>query len=157
MKFFKKILWLLLVVFVVAQFFRPDKNEGDLASLEPFLSETKPSENVAIILKEACYDCHSSVTRYPWYSHITPVNYWMDGHVKHGKGNLDFSKWSDYSIKRKDHKLEELIEMVEAKTMPLESYTLMHGEAKLSDAQIKELVDWAQQVRFSYSLLPKPE
>lgn len=157
MKFFKKILWLLLVVFVIAQFFRPEKNEGDLASLEPFLNETKPSENVAIILKEACYDCHSSVTRYPWYSHITPVNYWMNDHVKHGKRNLDFSKWSDYSIKRKDHKLEELIEMVEAKTMPLESYTLMHSEAKLSDAQIKELVDWAQQVRFSYSLLPKPE
>ena len=47
--------------------------------------------------------------------------------------------------------------MVEKKYMPIESYTFAHSEAKLSDDQIKEVVDWAKQVRMKYSLEPKPE
>ncbi len=81
MKIIKKILLLLLVVFVIAQFFGPEKNEGDVTTLETFLSETAPPENVKKILKESCFDCHSDKTRYPWYFNVTPVNYWMAEHV----------------------------------------------------------------------------
>lgn len=157
MKIIKKILLLLLVLFVVAQFFRPDKNEGNLASINAFLEETNPPENVKAILKESCYDCHSDFTRYPWYNNITPVNYWLNGHIEHGKKHFNVSKWDGNSTKRKDHKFEELIEMVEDKTMPLNSYTWTHTEAKLTEAQIKAVVDWAKKVRLMYSLEPKPE
>ena len=157
MKILKKIGLLFLIAFVIAQFFGPDRNEGDFASIEAFMNETNPPENVKIILKETCFDCHSDVTRYPWYSNITPVNYWMEDHVKHGKGHFNVSKWEGNSIKRKDHKFEELIEMVEAKEMPLNSYTWMHSDAKLSDDEIKAVVDWAKLVRLKYSIAPKPE
>ena len=157
MKILKKILLLLLVVFVIAQFFGPDKNEGDLTSINAFVNETKPSPEVAAVLKETCYDCHSSHTRYPWYNNITPVNYWLADHIDHGKKHLDFSKWSEDSFKKKDHKLDELIEMVEAKEMPLNSYTWTHSEANLTDAQIQSVIDWAKQVRLGYSLQDKPE
>lgn len=157
MKIVKKILLVLLVIFIVAQFFGPEKNDGDLASIEPFLKETMPPENVKVILKETCYDCHSSFTQYPWYNNITPVNYWMAEHVEDGKKHLDFSKWADYSVKKKDHKLEELIEMVEEKEMPLESYTWIHSEARLTDEQIESVNNWAKQVRMGYSLEPRPE
>ncbi|WP_053971816.1 heme-binding domain-containing protein [Mangrovimonas sp. ST2L15] len=157
MKIVKKILLVLLVIFIVAQFFGPEKNEGDLTSIEPFLKETMPPEDVKVTLKETCYDCHSSFTRYPWYNNITPVNYWMAEHVEDGKKHLDFSKWADYSVKKKDHKLEELIEMVEEKEMPLESYTWIHSEARLTDAQIESVNNWAKQVRMGYSLEPRPE
>ncbi|WP_417874800.1 heme-binding domain-containing protein [Xanthomarina gelatinilytica] len=157
MKIIKKILILLLVVFVVAQFFGPEKNVGELASIEPFLSETNPPENIKAILKESCYDCHSNVTRYPWYNNITPVNYWLADHVTDGKKHFNMSNWEDLSTKKKDHKFEELIEMVEEKEMPLSSFTWTHTEAKLTDAQIQDMVSWAKQVRFKYSLEPKPE
>ncbi|MCF1191921.1 heme-binding domain-containing protein [Mangrovimonas sp. AS39] len=157
MKIVKKILLVLLVIFIVAQFFGPEKNDGDLASIEPFLKETMPPEDVKVILKETCYDCHSSFTQYPWYNNITPVNYWMAEHVEDGKKHLDFSKWADYSVKKKDHKLEELIEMVEEKEMPLESYTWIHSEARLTDEQIESVNNWAKQVRMGYSLEPRPE
>jgi hypothetical protein len=157
MKIIKKILILLLIVIVIAQFFGPDKNEGNLASVDAFLSETNPPENIKALLKESCFDCHTNVTRYPWYSNITPVNYWMADHVKHGKKHFDMSNWEGNSVKKKDHKFEELIEMVEEKEMPLPSYTWTHTEAKLTDAQINEIVEWAKQVRFKYSLVPKPE
>lgn len=157
MKIIKKILVLLLIVFVIAQFFGPDKNEGDLALVDAFLTETNPPENIKALLKESCFDCHTSATRYPWYSNITPVNYWMADHVKHGKKHFDMSNWEGNSVKKKDHKFEELIEMVEEKEMPLPSYTWTHTEAKLSDSQIQDIVEWAKQVRFKYSLEPKPE
>ncbi len=147
----------LLLVFIIAQFFGPEKNEGNVVSVEPFFNETNPPENVKLILKENCFDCHSSVTHYPWYNHITPINYWLAGHIKDGKKHFNVSKWEGNSIKRKNHKFEELIEMVEDKTMPLNSYTWTHTEAKLSDTQIKLVLDWAKQVRFKYSLEPKPQ
>ena len=157
MKIIKRILLLLLILLVIAQFFGPEKNEGDLASIDAFLVETNPPEEVKLILKESCYDCHSDVTRYPWYNTITPVNYWLADHIKHGKKHFNMSNWVGNSTKRKDHKFEELIEMVEEETMPLNSYTWTHTEEKLTDAQIKTVIDWAKQVRLKYSLEPKPE
>lgn len=151
MKILKKILLLLLIAFVIAQFFGPEKNEGDLASVEPFLTETNPPEDVKLILKSACFDCHSNHTRYPWYSNITPVNYWLADHVDHGKGDFNVSEWEGATLKRKDHKFEELIEMVEAKDMPLPSYTWTHADAKLTDDQIASVVAWAKQVRAMYA------
>ena len=47
----KRFLMLALVALVVIQFFPVEKNEGGYESLEPFLAETKPSEEVAGILK----------------------------------------------------------------------------------------------------------
>jgi len=152
MKVIKKILLILLVLFVIAQFFGPKKNLGEMASMDAFYAETKAPENIKVILKESCNDCHSDVTRYPWYNNITPVNYWLSDHVNDGKKHFNISKWPEYSTKRKDHKLEELVEMVEKKEMPIDSYTWTHTEAKLSDAQIKEVVDWVKRVRYKYGI-----
>lgn len=150
MKLLKKLFLLLLVAFVIAQFFGPEKNQGDLASIEPFLAETNPPEDVKVILKETCYDCHSDYTRYPWYNNITPINYWLADHVDHGKEELNFSNWAEFSTKKKDHKLEEIEELVVAKEMPLESYAITHSEAKLTDAQIQSVVDWVKSARAKY-------
>ncbi|MFI1771546.1 heme-binding domain-containing protein [Thalassobellus citreus] len=157
MRIIKKILWVLLILLLISQFFGPEKNQGDLASIDAFLEETNPPEDVKLILKETCYDCHSNVTRYPWYNNITPVNYWLNHHVEEGKHELNLSNWVGNSVKRKDHKFEEIIEQVEEKEMPLPSYTWTHAEAKLTDAQIASVVNWAKQVRIKYSLMPKPE
>jgi Haem-binding domain len=157
MKIIKKILLMLLIVLVISQFFGPEKNEETTTSIDAFLTETSPPEAVKLILKESCFDCHSSFTKYPWYNNITPINYWIAEHIEHAQEELNFSKWKDYSVKKKDHKLDELIEMVEEKEMPLPSYTWMHSDAKLSEAQIKGIVKWAKFTRVKYGLAPKPE
>jgi len=157
MKIVKKIGLALLVVLVIAQFFGPEKNLGDIASVAAFEAETNPPEDVKLILENTCYDCHSDVTRYPWYDKITPVNYWLAGHIKDGKKHFNVSNWEGNSIKRKDHKFEELIEEVEEGEMPLNSYTWTHGDAKLTNAQIEAVVNWAKNVRLKYGLEPKPE
>lgn len=157
MKILKKLGLLLLILFVIAQFFSPEKNEGNTEDLTAFLNETKPSPEVQKILETTCFDCHSSQTNYPWYDKITPVNYWLAEHVEDGRKHLDFSKWSDYSVKRKDHKFEEIAEEVEEHKMPLPSYTWTHSEANLTQDQIKAIVDWVNQVRVGYALAPKAQ
>lgn len=157
MKIIKKILLLLLVTLIIVQFFGPEKNQGSLESITAFTTETKPTDALMVTFKTACFDCHSNHSRYPWYNSITPINYWMAGHIKHGKGHLNFSEWDSYSVKKKDHKLEEVIEMVEKKEMPLPSYTWTHKDAVLTDTQIEALVNWAKQTRLGYHLEAKPQ
>lgn len=152
MKWIKRFFTLALIAFIVMQFVRPDKNEeGNYASVQTFLEETKPISSVAATLETACYDCHSNQTVYPWYAEIAPVSYWLSDHIKNGKRHFNVSEWSSYSAKRKDHKLEELIEMVEATSMPLDSYTWVHKDAILSDEQIKEMIIWAKAARLQYA------
>ena len=149
-KILKRIALLLLIVFIVMQFFGPDKNVSEVAIKDnpsDFITIEQPSAMVEGILVRACYDCHSNNTTYPWYNNITPVNYWMADHVAHGTKHLNFSEWGTYSPKKKDHKLEECIEMVEEGEMPLNSYTWTHGDAKLTQAEIQELTTWLSLVR----------
>ena len=150
MKILKKIGLLLFAIFVIAQFFGPKKNDGKYSSLDAFISETKPPKNIQVLLEETCFDCHSNSTKYPWYSSVTPVNYWMNDHINEGKSELNFSEWSNYSLKRKEHKFEEIHEEIEHKKMPLDSYTWTHSEAKFTPEQIIALVTWAKGVQQNY-------
>ena len=147
-KVLKYILLLGLAALVVMQFIRPEKNQGGYESMASFEAETKPSEAVRAILKESCYDCHSNHTRYPWYAEVAPISYWLADHVDEGKEHFNVSEWESYSVKKKDHKMEELIEEVEEGEMPLESYTWTHGG--LTQDQRELLVQWAQVVRVTY-------
>lgn len=156
MKIVKKILIGSLIILLALQFYRPDRNatEGDHTAV--FLSETNPPTEVQRILENSCYDCHSNQTAYPWYGHIAPISYWLDDHIKHGKGNLNFSEWEHYSRKEKDHKLEALLEEVEKGKMPIEKYTWMHTDAKLNQEQKQAVTAWVQQTRALYQLGQRP-
>jgi hypothetical protein len=101
-----------------------------------------------MILKNNCYDCHSDQTNYPWYNNISPINYWLEEHIKDGKKHFNVSAWDAYSARKKDHKLEELIEYVEQGEMPLDSYTWLHGD--LSNQDTETLLQWAQISRIEY-------
>lgn len=152
MKIIKKIAKLLLLLFIALQFFRPDKNSNQGDHTVYFRTETNPPEDVMAILTQSCFDCHSSNTQYPWYNNIAPVSYWISNHIKHGKEELNFSEWDQYSKNQKDHKLEELIEEVEAAKMPLNEYTWTHEKARLTEEQQKAVVEWAKRTRILYGL-----
>jgi len=147
-KYFRYLLITLLLVLVITQFIRPDKNSGGYESAMAFENETKVSHQLASILKENCYDCHSNQTQYPWYAEIAPVSYWLADHVKEGKGEFNVSAWEGYSVKKKDHKLKEITEMLEEEEMPLPSYTWIHG--KLVDADKTLILQWVQMARLPY-------
>ncbi len=152
----KKISIGLLALFAIVQFINPDKNESEFVPESDFITLEQPPQHLADIIKTSCYDCHSNNTIYPWYDRITPVNFWVDGHIEHGKGHLNFSEWNKYSSKKKAHKLDEFIEMIEDKEMPLESYTLTHQDTKLSDADIAALTNWVTLVKIKIEVANQP-
>lgn len=148
MKILKKVLIVLLVLFVAAQAFRPAKNNSNDTSKDISKSYVVP-ENVKIILAKACNDCHSNNTRYPWYAEIQPMAWWINDHVKDGKKHLNFNEFDGYRIARQYKKLEECIEEVKDGEMPLSSYTIIHKDAKLSDDEKQILFTWCEIVRDS--------
>ena len=146
-KIIKITLVLTLIALVAIQFVRPEKNNGGYGSVVFFESETKPSANVLSILKENCYDCHSNQTQYPWYAEVAPFSLWLDEHIEHGKEHFNVAEWGNYSIKKKEHKLEELVEMVEKNEMPLRSYTIIHGNLSEDEKKLLLQWKWLQRVR----------
>ncbi|MFM1879144.1 MAG: hypothetical protein RLZZ241_2010 [Bacteroidota bacterium] len=157
MKLVKKIATALLVVLVLIQFIRPAKNTDTSEHLAVFLAETNPPEPVREILNAACMDCHSNHTEYPWYNQVAPISFWIADHVKHGKGHLNFSEWQNYESKRKDHKLEEVVETLESGFMPLKEYTWTHQSARLTNEQRNAVMLWAKNTRMLYNLGNRPE
>jgi len=145
-----------LVVLAVAQFLKPTPNENIYHAKSDFLAIEKPSEAIANKIQASCYNCHSNNTAYPWYNKITPVNFWLNNHVKGAKKHINFSNWSKYSTKNKLHALEECVEVLEAHQMPLKSYVWLHKEAKLSEEKRKEIVIWLQQLQVKYELEAPP-
>lgn len=150
MKIVKKIAIALLVVLIGMQFYRPEKNQAEGDYVVAFEAETEPSAEVKQILRSACYDCHSANTEYPWYNNVAPVSYWLADHIKDGKKHLNFSDWENYTVEKKDHKLEEVVEEVKKGEMPLKEYTWTHGDARLTQDQIIALVTWADGARAKY-------
>ncbi|MBP6756677.1 MAG: heme-binding domain-containing protein [Bacteroidia bacterium] len=141
-----------IVVFIVIQVFRINKTITPVNEQTDFMAVTQTNPEVATILKNACYDCHSNQPTYPWYTSVAPVSWWIKNHINEGSKHLNFSIWQTYTVKRKDHKLEECVEMIEEGEMPMNSYTWMHPEAKLTDAQKQLLIDWfkAEKAKLNY-------
>lgn len=102
---------------------------------------------VANLMERACVDCHTNHTSWPWYSRVAPVSWWVVDHVQEGRSELNLSRWGDLDDRRRDHKLEELIEMVEDGEMPLSSYTWGHPDARLTDDERETLIRWARSIR----------
>lgn len=144
-KIIKRILLILLVALIAIQFVRPAKNVSTDQSRNIKTLYAVP-ENVHTILTKACNDCHTNNTIYPWYAAVQPVLWWLDDHVKEGKSHLNFDEYTSYNLRRQYHKMEEVIEMVKEKEMPLDSYTWVHRDAKLTDDERVILTSWAQSV-----------
>ena len=143
----KKILITVVIILVAIQFFRPERNTAEGVSLNDITLAYQTSDEVKTILKKACYDCHSNNTVYPWYAEVQPVAWWLNNHVKEGKGELNFSEFGTYALARQYHKLEEVKEVIDENEMPLSSYTLIHTNAKLTNAEKQTLLAWSEGMR----------
>ncbi len=138
----------LLVILLLLQAYRPAKNDSNKLDNDISKSYDVPVD-VKQILAKACNDCHSNNTTYPWYSNVQPIRFWLDDHVKDGKRHMNFNEFNSYQIARQYKKLEECIEQVKEGDMPLESYTLIHKNAILTNQEKQQLFDWCTSVRDS--------
>src|SRR6185436_5204343 len=144
---FKKIATGIILILLVIQFIRIDKTNPPLKEEKDLISGLNPPPGITHILKTSCYDCHSNETAYPWYTNVAPVSWWIKNHINNGREELNFSEWINYTSRKKDHKLEECVEMVEGNEMPLYSYTLLHRNAILNGDQRHALAVWFESQR----------
>lgn len=143
----KKILVFLLIALIIIQFIHPAKNRSEANQVNGVAAVFPVPEKVRSILAKACNDCHSNNTRYPWYSKLQPVDWWLDHHVREGKKELNLDEYKDRSLRYQYHKMEEVAEQVKEGEMPLDSYTWMHKDAKLTDEEKTTLIAWADGIR----------
>ena len=86
------------------------------------------------IARQACYDCHSNETVWPWYTNIAPMSWLIQRDVDEGREVLNFSEWD-----RGEMEAEEIFEVIREGEMPPRQYTLIHPEARL-DAASREIL-----------------
>lgn len=89
---------------------------------------------------KACFDCHSNLTTWPWYSNVAPVSWLVQRDVDGGRSQFNFSEWT----KPQDVSIGDAVDAIRGGSMPPAIYRLMHPTARLSgtenDALIKGLV-----------------
>lgn len=100
------------------------------------------SPQVAAILDRSCGDCHSNKTRWPWYSNVAPVSWFVIDHVDDGRSHLNFSEWGRYNQRETQDMFRQICNEVKSGNMPLSSYTPLHPGSKLSADDVKLLCDW---------------
>jgi len=105
--------------------------------------EVDAPPEVADILRRSCYDCHSHETRWPWYSYVAPLSWWISSHVREGRSDLNFSSWPALDLEAQELAFEDIAKQVSRGEMPLASYLILHPGARLTDADRDSLLRWA--------------
>ncbi len=138
----KKIIFWTAVVFLGIQFIPVDRENKSVRKQDNFVDIYKTPENIKVILKNACYDCHSNETVYPTYSYIAPISWTIKDHINDGREHLNFSEWGFYNKDLKQNAIEKIISTVRDLQMPLPSYIGYHPEANLTTNQRKDLENY---------------
>lgn len=134
----------LLIVFLIfagIQFIRP------VITNPPVTGNLKVPHEVQTILRNSCYDCHSNETNLSWYDKIVPMSWFVAQHIKEGRSGLNFSEWDQLSPADQKAKLWESVNQVSQGAMPLQSYTLAHPRAKISQKDLKVLENYIWGLR----------
>ena len=116
-------------------------------SREPLLTGAPVESSVRAIFSRSCQDCHSEKTDWPWYSYVAPLSWMIEKDVQQGRSHMNLSRWYGYSDEQKQQILSEMASLVRNRQMPLPRYLLLHRNAKLSDAEVDQLYQWARKER----------
>lgn len=110
----------------------------------PVGSDLVAPAEVHNVLRAACYDCHSNETRWPWYSTVAPVSWWVLRHVNEGRRRLNFSDWDAYASDPDTvaQKLGEIATFVRNGEMAPWYYRALYPLARLSAEQRDLVVRW---------------
>ena len=108
--------------------------------------EIQAPKEIMTILKNSCYDCHSSDVKEPWYYNLAPISWIVQIHIKDGREVVNFSKWNSYSKEKQFKVVDKLAKSIVIR-MPMPSYLWLHPEAKLLTSEKKLLKEWAKALK----------
>jgi len=135
----------LVFIVLLVQFFRPEKNLGEINTADDFIQVSQVPDTLARIFLNSCYDCHSGNTNYPWYGSLAPASWFLNNHISEGKVQLNFSSWGLMDKAQKISQLDQICEECSDGSMPLQSYLIIHRSAGLGADEIEAICEWAEQ------------
>ena len=146
--FFRGALLGFLALLIGIQLIRPARTNLVVVPSHTLDAIVPVPPQVESILQRACYDCHSDLTRWPWYSNVAPVSWFVIDHVDSGRRHANFSDWvrrdtknpAEYTRER----FQAICKEVQSHNMPLTSYLLVHRTARLSQGDIETICEWTK-------------
>jgi hypothetical protein len=132
-------------LFILIQFFQPAKNDKIANPKNDIVFSLQIPTNVKQKIVNACYDCHSEKTAYPFYNRIAPVSWMLARHIREGKEHLNFSAWANYDKKKQIKLLGDICDEITAGEMPVKSYVLMHSRAVINKKELADICAWTEQ------------
>ncbi|MBO9657413.1 MAG: heme-binding domain-containing protein [Chitinophagaceae bacterium] len=130
------ILCLVMAVFVAMQLATPSLSNPPVTGRAAF------PDDVEMVLRRACYDCHSNETDLKWFDKIAPASWLVSSHIKEGRQSLNFSEWNKLSPAQQKATLFFSLNIILAGEMPLNSYTVVHNDAKISPEDVSVLKNY---------------
>lgn len=88
------------------------------------------------LFNNSCADCHSNLTKWPWYSNVAPMSWLVQSDVDEGRSIMNFSEWN-----KPQPAVDELVEQISEGSMPPSKYTMIHSGTKLSASEKQTLID----------------
>ena len=144
-KYLRWFLIALIVILAALQFARPQRTNPAADPSLAIGAQSGITPPVASIIRTSCYDCHSNETRWPWYSEIAPVSWFVADDVRSGRDHLNFSEWGHYTTSKRVLKLGQIYEQVSKNEMPISQYLYVHPSAKLSPADRDSIMNWTER------------
>jgi hypothetical protein len=99
------------------------------------------SADAKAVAEKACYECHSNETAWPWYSSVAPSSWLVQRDVDAGRDRLTLSEWPAGSAIVSAAIGKKVAQVVSEGEMPPFQHKIMHGDARLSDAERQLVID----------------
>ena len=84
----------------------------------------------------ACGDCHSNLTKWPWYTNVAPVSWLVAHDVEDGRARFNVSQWD-----QPQPDIQRVLKQISSGEMPDWKYKPLHPSAQLSTAQTQALMN----------------
>lgn len=113
------------------------KNERYIKINTEYIERIKP------IFVKSCFDCHGSITEYPWYYQIPGVKQYINSDIKEAKKHLDLS--TDFPFKGHGTTIEDLRAIgknINEGSMPPRRYLIMHKNTNLTKQELEQVNKW---------------
>ncbi|HWA93446.1 MAG TPA: cytochrome P460 family protein [Terracidiphilus sp.] len=117
---------LIVAVFLGMQFVHPAIPFG------PHPAEIMAPSAVKQVLQKDCYSCHSTENRLVWFDQVQPAYWLVRKDVLEARESLNFSTLGSKPLAAQKAALYESVAMMQMGAMPLQRFTWLHPEARVT-------------------------
>lgn len=136
-----------MAILILIQIIQPSRTNPPVIPSRSLEAHVDVPREVQAVLKRSCYDCHSSATVWPWYSHVAPVSWYVAHDVNVGRSHINLQDWEAQVNEQegKEH-LGLVCKLIREGKMPPADYRVMHNGSDVSPQETNAVCAWTQKV-----------